>query len=177
MTERSDAPQSPLEASHVEGIRQILHAAARNAARDSGRSYPLGLEAIDQTCDAALAWLRSETAPLDLTKYRNLIVEECAALAETWGGAPPSPAGRRLKLAMGIRALKLPEGGVPPVGASNVADPELTSTAQRCVAVPVGLYQRILTAHQDAADALVDKHGDEHRRIVIELRQCERSLP
>lgn len=37
------------------------------------------------------------------------------------------------------------------------------------VLVPIGLFNRILDAHQDASDALVDVHGDEHRAIVREL--------
>lgn len=45
----------------------------------------------------------------------------------------------------------------------------VATPATRCVAVPRELYERILIAHQDAADALLDKHGDEHRAIVAEL--------
>ena len=37
------------------------------------------------------------------------------------------------------------------------------------VGIPRKLYEKILVAHQDAADALVDSHGDSHRLICDEL--------
>ena len=39
---------------------------------------------------------------------REAALEAAAELAETWGGAPPSPAGRRAALAAAIRKLKIP---------------------------------------------------------------------
>lgn len=39
-------------------------------------------------------------------KLANLALEEAATLAQSWGGAPPSPLGSRAALARAIRLLK-----------------------------------------------------------------------
>ena len=38
------------------------------------------------------------------------------------------------------------------------------------VMVPKRLFERVLAAHEDAANALLDRHGDLHREIVAKLR-------
>lgn len=60
--------------------------------------------------DEALA----ATPAQSLAAYRAQVLEEAAALVETWGAHPPSPLGRRAKIAEALRAKARESGPVMP---------------------------------------------------------------
>ena len=70
-----------------------------------------------EACDVARSLRSMAACPTTDTRAPDMqegtpllaaLLEAAAELAETWGGSPPSPAGRRAALAAAISNIKIP---------------------------------------------------------------------
>lgn len=160
-----------------ERMREALQRCLDHFEKISGHKDPSAM--MIQAQDALRAWQRKPKTVLEISQTPP-VLQECADGQIVYAGTD--------LVAWDLSENEKGQTEAEALGFDRELSREVMESGDRAMAklatengignasmvpVPSMLIARLIDMHQDAADALVDIHGDPHRQIVAELRALQ----